>query len=45
MIVDADMGMPIDLSQYDGLWDYDANDGEDYGTSCFTHIDIINFCS
>lgn len=30
MIVDADMGMPIDLSQYPRLWDPDDT-GEDYG--------------
>jgi hypothetical protein len=32
MVVDADMGMPIDLGQYVGLWDYQPHDAEeDYG--------------
>ena len=31
MIVDAEMGMPIDLSRYPLLWDPNHT-GEDYGT-------------
>ncbi|KAF8315308.1 hypothetical protein DL93DRAFT_2079008 [Clavulina sp. PMI_390] len=33
MVVDAELGMPLDLSQYEGLWDYDANAEEDYDTN------------
>lgn len=34
MIVDADMGMPIDLSKYPGLWDL-GDEAEDYGTCLY----------
>lgn len=48
MIVDADMGMPINLSQYPGLWDYDQHTTEeDYGkpkaVSWLLHLTILDF--
>lgn len=35
MIVDAELGMPLDLAQFEGLWDYEAGEEgeEDYGAS------------
>lgn len=37
MVVDADMGMGIELGSYASLWDYDAKDdgGLDPGMACF----------
>jgi RNA polymerase II-associated factor 1 len=36
MIVDADMGMPIDLSRYPRLWDL-GDEVEDYGTCLYIY--------
>ena len=37
MVVDAELGMPLDLSFYDCIWDEDADDkGAYYGFLCFS---------